>query len=399
MHGLSRQDHPTGHRVAAGPVRMLAFERDMVRPARGGGDQAIQLLLLLEVDVAGFRAAQPARRLGDDVEDDLQVERRAADDLEDLVRCRLSIEGLVLEVAQPLVARDAAIRARRIDGSYGRARVVGGAHLDAADDAAEVVDVGDDDDRQGRQGRIGLDRREGLVAVELGHHQVEQDDVDRRRPGIAQAGQCETSVLGLDGLVTERGQEASEHQPVDPAVVDHQDPGGSGDFAAPRWRSRAARRRHPAHRRRSASRRADPGELGFGRVQSGLGAVERSGAGLSRSSSRAIPASVWAPSVALLDLRVWAGRTRSSAEPAATAARAASQLIRSVGQVGRGELVEERGIGADRLEQLGDGRLIEGPDRLMRARRPSGRRHPTDPGARSPPGSGPPRARPFGWAC
>ena len=82
-----------------GPVGMLAFERHVVRVARGGGDQAIQLALLLEVNVSGFRPAQPARRLGHDVEDDLQVERGAADDLQDFVGRRLAVERLALEIA------------------------------------------------------------------------------------------------------------------------------------------------------------------------------------------------------------------------------------------------------------------------------------------------------------
>ena len=99
LDGLSGQDHPTGHRVATGPVGMLAFERHVVRVARGGGDQAIQLALLLEVNVSGFRPAQPARRLGHDVEDDLQVERGAADDLQDFVGRRLAVERLALEIA------------------------------------------------------------------------------------------------------------------------------------------------------------------------------------------------------------------------------------------------------------------------------------------------------------
>ena len=52
-------------------------------------------------------------------------------------------------------ASDDAIRAWRIAGST-VGEVVGGAHLEAADDAVELVDAGDHDDRQVRERRVAL---------------------------------------------------------------------------------------------------------------------------------------------------------------------------------------------------------------------------------------------------
>ena len=264
---------------------------------------------------------------------------------------------------------------------------------------AELVDVGDDDHRQGRQRRIGLDLREGLVAVELGHDQIEQDDVDGRRPGVPQARQGETTVLGLQGLVTERGQEPGEHQPVDPAVVDHQHPGGSGEHDLGCCEGGHEGDDVQPERRRSAkaaSTRANSASAAVSAASAPSSDPERAPS----SSSRASPASAWAPSVALLDLSVWAGRTSASAEPAAMAARAAASCSGASDQVRRGELVEEGRVGADRFEKLDEGRLVEAPrPRSRRSRALLDKIGRPFADARRRPGSGPPRARPCGSAC
>ena len=71
------------------------------------------------------------------------------------------LEVLELEVAQPL-RRQRRIEARLQDGRLERlGQVVGRAHLDAADDARDVVHAGDDDDREVAQRRVGLDRLRG----------------------------------------------------------------------------------------------------------------------------------------------------------------------------------------------------------------------------------------------
>ena len=61
-------------------------------------------------------------------------------------------------------------------------QVVGGAHLDAAQDAVQLVDARDHDHRQVPQLLVRLDRRQRLVAVHLGHLDVEEHDADVRRP-------------------------------------------------------------------------------------------------------------------------------------------------------------------------------------------------------------------------
>ena len=133
-----------------------------------------------------------------------------------------------LLVAQPLLAerrRDPRPEDRRVDGL---GEVVGGAHADAADDAVELVDAGDDDDRQVAQGRVGLERGERLVAVHLGHDDVEQD---RRRPAASPgraAGRAPPAVGGLERLVADPAEQPDEQLAVERRVVDDEDPPGQG---------------------------------------------------------------------------------------------------------------------------------------------------------------------------
>ena len=100
---------------------------------------------------------------------------------------------------------------------------------------------GDDDDRQVRGRLGGLDPAERLVAVHLGHLEVEQDDVDARRAlGLEQV-HGRPAVLGLDDLVALRLERAREDGPIEPRVVDDED-------AAVLARSRCLACRHGAAR-------------------------------------------------------------------------------------------------------------------------------------------------------
>ena len=95
-------------------------------------------------------------------------------------------QQLALVVAQSFLGErrlDAGLEDLRIDGLR---QVVGGAHPDAADDAVELVDARDHDDRHVAQRIVGLERGQRLVPVHLGHHDVEQDEVDRFRARVAQ---------------------------------------------------------------------------------------------------------------------------------------------------------------------------------------------------------------------
>src|SRR6476646_9820319 len=87
--------------------------------------------------------------------------RRGVDDLADLLQI------LELQVVQPF------LRQRRVQpgpehcGVEGLGQVVGGADLDAADDAVELVHGRDHDHRQVTEAIVGLDPRQLLVAVQL----------------------------------------------------------------------------------------------------------------------------------------------------------------------------------------------------------------------------------------
>ena len=162
----------------------------------------------------------------------------------------LAVDGpqvVALEVAQALGGqrgREAGLE----DGGVERlGQVVGGAHLDAADDAVELVDGRDDDDRQVGDRLGGLDPAERLVAVHLGHLEVEQDDVDARRALRLEQVHRLPAVLGLDDLVALRLEGAGEDGPVEPGVVDDEDaPALVAHAASPASRPRAGRPRPAA---------------------------------------------------------------------------------------------------------------------------------------------------------
>ena len=160
------------------------------------------------------------------------------------VRCRSTVassRGVV--VPQPLVGEgrlDARLEQRRLDRA---GKVVHRAHLDAADDAVEVVEPGHDDHRDRGEARIGLHRRERLEPVQLGHDQVEQHEIDRRpRRERRRAPRGRRSPRSSRGRAARAGGPAS-----------------SGSSGCRRRRGRG-RRRHAARARASVAASASPAD-------------------------------------------------------------------------------------------------------------------------------------------
>jgi hypothetical protein len=215
-----------------------------VRVQLGGtarrGDDAVDALLQ-HVRHAVVRAAQPRGRLDERVEDDLQIERGPGHDPQDLVDRDLLLERVALQVAEPLLGQrglDPGAQDLRVDRL---GQVVRGAHPDAPDDAVRFVDARDDDDRQVAQPDVCLECLEGLIAVHLGHHDVQQDHVDRVGVRIAQEVQRLPPVDRLGRLMADRRQEADQQPAVERGVVDDEDAaaahapasGAAGTVASP----------------------------------------------------------------------------------------------------------------------------------------------------------------------
>ena len=102
-------------------------------------------------------------------------------------------------------------------------QVVVGAELDAAHHAVDVVERRDHDHRNVAQPGIVLEAAQHREAVHLGHHDVEQDQVDRF------AGQPVEGVPAMDRghrLVLEQLQLLRQHVAIERLVVDDQDAGG-----------------------------------------------------------------------------------------------------------------------------------------------------------------------------
>ena len=100
--------------------------------------------------------------------------------------------------------------------------------LDAADDAVELVDAGDDDDRHVAEGLVRLERREGLVAVHVGHDDVEQDDVDRLRSPGREDRERRPAVTGLERPWPDPAEQPGQQPAVEHRVVDDEDTSGQG---------------------------------------------------------------------------------------------------------------------------------------------------------------------------
>ena len=124
--------------------------------------------------------------------------------------------------------------------------------------------------RRASSARSALER---LVAVELGHQQVEQHDVDRRLGHDLQRLQ---TVLGLDRLDAQLGQRAPEQHPVEAVVVDDERAAGHGRITTcPLVTSHAHGRRFG--RRRPARRGAPTRAPLPGRPRGSVDAPPRAG--------------------------------------------------------------------------------------------------------------------------
>ena len=166
-------------------------------------------------------------------------------------------EQLALLVPEPLLlearadARPEQHRVHRLE------EVVLGAHLDAPGDAVHLLDRRHHHHRDVAEARVGGEGLQRLVAVHLGHLDVEQHQVDR---GAARsASRACAPVLGERDRVAELLERAPEEQPVHPVVVDDQEVAGRRRYAGRSRRSsssaRATRsyaRGEPARRGRSA---------------------------------------------------------------------------------------------------------------------------------------------------
>ena len=233
---LADQGDPSDQAVAAGPDRVVPLPGVQLRRPAGRRGHPIGVA----VQGIGDAVVGPAEADGcpdDGVEDDLEVERGAAHDRQDLVRRGLPVDGLALGVVEPLPRerrRDPRLEDRRIDRLR---QVVRRAHLEAPDDAVQLVDAGDHDHRQVAQGRVVAELGEHLVAVHLRHDDVKEDHVDRRNIRVAQTGEGLAAVLGLHRLVAEAPQQPRQELAVERRVVDDED-------AARETRAVAARRGH-----------------------------------------------------------------------------------------------------------------------------------------------------------
>jgi hypothetical protein len=231
---IAEQRHPTDDAVATGPDRVLPLPVvELRRPATGRGD-AVRAPVQ-DVRRAVIGATQPDSGADRRVEHDLELERRAAHDRQDLIRRGLPLDRLALRIMQPLAGQrrgDPGLEDRRVDGL---GQVIRGAHLQASDDAVELVDAGDHDDRDVPESRVVAQLGEHLVPVHLGHDDVEEDHVDRRLARVAEPVQRLPPVPGLDRLVPDPAEEAGEELAVEVGVVDDEDPTGSDRAVSGRW--------------------------------------------------------------------------------------------------------------------------------------------------------------------
>ena len=154
--------------------------------------------------------------------------------LGDLLRRELA-DQLTLLIAKALLLEarsDAGVQQHRVDRL---GQVVLGAHLDAPDHAVELVERRRDDHRDVAEVRIELQLRQHLVAVELGHQDIEQHQVE-----VLATQQVErlAAVLCEHDGVPLLFQPAAEQKAVHPVVVDDQDRPGR---EAPRRSRRGCR--------------------------------------------------------------------------------------------------------------------------------------------------------------
>ena len=109
------------------------------------------------------------------------------------------------------------------DGIERLRQIVLGARLDAADHAVGLLQTGDHDHRDVVQTLVGLEALEHLEAVQVGHHEIEQNQIELldlenlQRPAAR---------IRSGHLVTVVAQAAEQQVAVAGIVVDHQDPPG-----------------------------------------------------------------------------------------------------------------------------------------------------------------------------
>jgi hypothetical protein len=185
------------------------------------------------------------------------------------------------------------------------AHEVGGAHLEGAVDGGLVGVARGDQDAELAGRPLAAQLRAGGEAVEVGHLDVEQDQV---RVPPAHGLDRGPPVLGLLYHEAHRRQAAAREQADHRVVVDHQHAAGVGRDATHRGlrsaRGRAPRGAGPAPR---APRRRDREAPRCGPL------APRPPAPWLSAASRS------PPTCALLEARVWAARASAAASPAASA--------------------------------------------------------------------------------
>ncbi len=124
---------------------------------------------------------------------------------------------ILLLVTQPFLFQGGADARPEQNRVYRLEKVVLGAQFDAANDAIHLVQGGDDDHRNVPHLGVGVHNFQHLIAVHLGHHDVQQDHVVA---AALQAFQRQSAVRRLVGQVTQAGDAPGQHVPVGLVVVD-----------------------------------------------------------------------------------------------------------------------------------------------------------------------------------
>jgi hypothetical protein len=148
-------------------------------------------------------------------------------------------DELPLLVAEPLLLQARPHARLEEHGVDGLEEIILRAHLDAAGHAVHLFDRRQHHHRDVAKARVGRERRQHLVAVHLGHLDVEQDQIGTP---LRQRFERRATVFREGDAVSELFQGASEQEPIDPVVVDHQQiPGGEATrrdhVGAPRARA------------------------------------------------------------------------------------------------------------------------------------------------------------------
>ena len=270
-------------------------------------------------------------------------------------------------VAQPLVGQacpDARLEQRRLDRP---GQVVGGTHLDTPDDPVEVVEPGHDDHGDVCEGGIGLDRRERLEPVDLGHHEIEQHEVARAVPAASRSRASRPSAASAVSWPSRSRSRTSVIRFIRLSSTTRTCPGPGWPSLWPVARGPRAGRppdgRRRGHERQPALRATSSAivtlrELGGGRVDPWLSVrgVAVAGLLLERPGDLRERGCADVPAVAL-------ERVRMAAEcrdvPGVERLAHPRQLGRSVGEVGVHDVADELAVVADHVEHLRERRRIE----------------------------------------